>query len=145
MRSHMMGFELLERPQTEGLSARIHALVRGLVTNMNRSTYSPVTTRSLANKVGEGKRLDSLIVEWNTDSLSDPDRVILEFAMKATRSTYKITEKDAQAFRDNGLNDEVYVDVLNTVAIQTSHDRLANCLGISADSLPILASQEAAQ
>ena len=64
--------------------------------------------------------------------------MVLEFALKATRNAYKITAKDAQIFRDAGLTEEAYVDVLNTVAIQTSLDRLANCLGVVPDESPIL-------
>jgi hypothetical protein len=37
-----------------------------------------------------------------------------------------------------GLDDEAYVDVLNTVAIQTSLDRLANVLGVRVDEQPLL-------
>ena len=49
-----------------------------------------------------------------------------------------INEDDAQRFREVGLDDEAYVDVLNTVAIQTSLDRLANSLGVRPDQQPLL-------
>jgi hypothetical protein len=37
-----------------------------------------------------------------------------------------------------GLDDEAYVDILNTVSIQTSLDRLANALGVEPDPVPLL-------
>ena len=64
--------------------------------------------------------------------------VILDFGTKVARNAYKVTEDDAQQFRDVGLDDEAYVDVLNTVAIQTSCDRLANSLGVRPDPQPLL-------
>jgi alkylhydroperoxidase family enzyme len=54
------------------------------------------------------------------------------------RNHYKVTEKDAQSFREAGLDDEAYVDVLNTASIQTSLDRLANALGARPDPRPVL-------
>jgi alkylhydroperoxidase family enzyme len=66
------------------------------------------------------------------------DRAVLDFAHKATRNAYKVVAADAQSFRDVGLDDEAYIDVLNTVAIQTSLDRLANVLGVRPDSAPLL-------
>jgi len=38
-----------------------------------------------------------------------------------------------------GPDDEAYVDILNTVSIQTSLDRLANALGVRPDPVPLLA------
>ncbi len=72
---------------------------------------------------------------------SAQDRVVLDFTAKATRSAYKVEATDVQSFRDAGLDDEAYVDVLNTLAIQTSFDRLANALGVIPDSEPLLPRQ----
>lgn len=138
MRSHVMGLELLERPHSTTLPPRLHALVRGLVSNLNRCAYSAGTARALAESLGEGDAYDKLNENWDPGAWPDQDRVVLEFALKATRNAYKITAKDAQSFRDAGLTDEAYVDVLNTVAIQTSLDRLANSLGVVLDGSPIL-------
>ena len=66
--------------------------------------------------------------------------MVLEFARKTACSTYKITEKDAVSLREVGLDDEAYVDILNTVSIQTSLDRLANALGVRPDPTPLLPS-----
>ena len=66
------------------------------------------------------------------------ERLVLDFAAKLTRNAYKVTEKDALAFREARLGDEGYVEVLNTAAIQTSLDRLANALGVAPDETPLL-------
>ena len=63
---------------------------------------------------------------------------MLDFAAKMARNSYKVVPQDAQAFRDAGLGDEAYVDVLNTTSIQTSQDRLANVLGVTPDAQPLL-------
>ena len=74
-----------------------------------------------------------------TADLSPTDRVVLALATKFARNTYKVTEKDAISLREAGLDDEAYVDILNTVSIQTSLDRLANVLEVRPDAKPLLA------
>ena len=54
------------------------------------------------------------------------------------QATGQIAADDAQRFRSAGFDDESYIDVFNTVAIQTSLDRLANSIGVSADDRPLL-------
>jgi alkylhydroperoxidase family enzyme len=127
---HCLALELLEKPQSEQLSPRQHALVRALVSQLTRSAYGQVTARALLERVTGETQIP--------ETLSDADRVVLDFATKVARNAYKITEKDAAAFRDAGLGDEAYVDVLNTTSIQISLERLANCLGVRPDEAPAL-------
>jgi alkylhydroperoxidase family enzyme len=64
--------------------------------------------------------------------------VVLDFATKINRAPYKATGKDPESFRRVGLDDEAYVDVLNTVSIQTSIERVANMFGVVPDDAPLL-------
>ncbi len=66
------------------------------------------------------------------------ERAVLALATRFARNTYKVTEKDAISLREVGLDDEAYVDILNTVSIQTSLDRLTNTLGVRRDPVPLL-------
>lgn len=140
-RRHQLALELLEAPQSESLSARQHAMVRVLVSKLNRSRYSEPTSTALWLRVGgEPALLDRLREDPQDSDWSPEDRAVLRLATKFARNTYKITEKDAGSLRDVGLDDEAYVDILNTVSIQTSLDRLANALGVRPDSAPLLPS-----
>jgi uncharacterized peroxidase-related enzyme len=140
-RRHQLALELLEAPQSESLSARQHAMVRVLVSNLNRSRYSEPTSTALWLRVGgepalfDRLREDPLGSDWSAE-----DRAVLTLATKFARNTYKTTEKDAVSLREVGLDDEAYVDILNTVSIQTSLDRLANALGVQPDATPLLPS-----
>jgi uncharacterized peroxidase-related enzyme len=139
-RRQRMALELLERPQSGSLSARHHAMVRALVSQASRCRYSEPTTRALLERESGGPELWPRVCERGPAAEGrDPvDRVVLDFATKLARSAYKVTDKDAQSFREAGLDDEAYVDVLNTVSIQTSLDRLANVLGVAPDARAIL-------
>ena len=139
-RRHCLALELLEKPQSERLSPRHHAIARALVSQLTRSAYGQVTTRALLERItGDTGLWQRLAVEYPGPSWDSEDRVVIDFATKVARNAYKITDKDASSFRDAGLGDEAYVDVLNTASIQISLDRLTNCLGVRPDGKPLLA------
>lgn len=134
---HKLAIELLSAPQSASLSPRLHAMVRRLVNRRNDGEYFEETTRQQINS-HDPAVLGVLDTLSDIAEFEEVDRTVLGFADKLVRHAYKVTEKDAQSFRDCGLDDEAYVDVLNTVSIQTSLDRLCNSLGIQPDSGPLL-------
>jgi alkylhydroperoxidase family enzyme len=133
---HQLALQLLDAPQSGSLSPRLHAMVRRLANRRNAGEYFNHTTLEL---VSGYEQVVAQAIDGNFNSLDPVDRTVLQFADKLARHAYKVTEKDAQGFRDCGLDDEAYVDVLNTVSIQTSLDRLCSSLGIQADDKPLLA------
>ena len=114
-------------------------MVRVLVSHLGRGRYSEPTSKALLSRVPGGEELvdrlgrDTLDADWNPI-----DRAVLSLATKFVRNTYKVTEKDAIGLREVGLDDEAYVDILNTVSIQTSLDRLTNALGVQPDPVPLI-------
>jgi uncharacterized peroxidase-related enzyme len=137
--SHTLAMELLEKPQSSSLTPRQHAMVRALVSCLNRCNYFRETTQNfLEKKSNETDLYERLTNDYTEGGWEPTERVILNFAAKLTRNAYKVTEKDAESFRKVGLDDEAYVDVLNTTSIQTTLDRIANSLGVVPDSEPIL-------
>jgi len=139
-RRHLAALRLLEKPQTADLTARAHALVRARCTVLNRAPYTAVTTRALLERTtGDAALFERVQVPLQeADAWSDQEQAVLAFTDKLVRNAYKVTEKDAIAFREVGLSDEAYVDVLDTASIQTSLDRLANALGVAPDPEPCL-------
>jgi uncharacterized peroxidase-related enzyme len=139
-RRHRMALELLEAPRSASLPPRQHAMVRVLASHLCRSRYSEPTSNALLARVGcEPDLADRIRTEPLDSKWSPIDRAVLSIATKFARNTYKVGEKDAISLRDVGLDDEAYIDILNTVAIQTSLDRLANVLGVRSDPVPLLA------
>lgn len=134
---HKLALELLSAPQSSSLSPRLHAMVRRWVNRRNEGRYLEKTTRQLI-ATHDPSIAEAIDGDADFAKLGKVDRTVMEFADKLLKHAYKITEKDAQGFRDCGLDDEAYVDVLNTVSIQTSLDRLCNSLGIQPDSDPLL-------
>jgi uncharacterized peroxidase-related enzyme len=136
---HQLALDLLERPQSTTLSPFAHALVRAATVAWNRCDYFVPTAKALLEQRAEGAvKYEALLPDPLAIARNDQELAVLAFAKKLISNPYKITAKDAQSFRDAGLDDAAYVDVYNTVAIQTSLDRMANCLGVLADPGPLL-------
>lgn len=133
-RRHRLALELLEQPQSESLEPGLHAMVRRLVNRLNQGRYLDTTTQAQLSRYSNES--DQGLIERATGE--NADAVVLQFAEKLVRNAYKVTESDAEGFRCAGLDDEAYIDVLNTVSIQTSLDRLGNALGIARDEKPLL-------
>ena len=68
---------------------------------------------------------------FDIENNDEVTKIVLRFVDKVVLHAYKITAKDSESFHAFGLDDETYVDVLNTVSIQSSMDRLANALGVA--------------
>ncbi len=135
MARHHLALELIDRPQSITLPESLHRLARGRASLLNRSTYSSATAEAL---IDDPERLERLGAEAVDDGWSNRERAVLTLATKLVRHSYKITGGDAEAFRKAGLDDAAYVDVLNTVAIQTSLDRMAAALGVQPDPKPLI-------
>lgn len=136
---HKLALELLERPQSDSLSPRQHAMVRRQANRLNQGRYFEQTTARFLSSHEDADRLQQRLgADYGEFDWDARDRTVLDFVTKLVKNAYKVTAKDAQAFRDNGLDDRAYVDVLNTTSIQTSLDRLSNSLGVVADAGPII-------
>jgi uncharacterized peroxidase-related enzyme len=136
---HRRALELLEGPVTSSVTPRQHALVRALVSSLNRSPYGADTTRALLERTsGDPELWDTVTGDYTRVEWSPADRAILDFAAKMCRSSYRVTDKDFARFRDTELDEAAYVEVLNTVSIQTSIERVTNSLGVVPDGRPLL-------
>jgi alkylhydroperoxidase family enzyme len=121
---HTYMLQLLEKPQSEALPPRTHALVRAEVATTNRTSWANAT-------------IDTLLAR-HTGPLDEIDLMATSLAKKLVLTPWKVTGKDAEAFRGQGFEDEVYLDVLNTTAIQNALDRLSWALGVPDDAVPLL-------
>ena len=131
---HQMVLDLLEHPQTDTLTAPMHALVRAATVALGHCDYFRATVDALLERKCNGSiKYAQLLPDPPAIARTEQERVVLAFAEKLVKTPYKITAKDAQGFRDAGLDDKAYVDVFNTVALQCSLDRLANAIGVAAD------------
>ena len=132
--SMVLNLEILESPQSDRLTRRQHAIVRARTAAASRSEYASETIRAQLEAADEKPDLLLAATQPIAELARDAaDEVVFSFAEKAARNAYKITEKDAARFREVGLGDETYLDILGTVGLQLGLDRMAWATGVAPD------------
>jgi uncharacterized peroxidase-related enzyme len=81
-------------------------------------------------------------------ALPEPDRGILDYALKLTRTPAAIGQEDVQRLRDVGLDDRAIHDVCQVTAYYNFVNRMADGLGVEleaywGDEVPLVVSREA--
>ena len=75
----------------------------------------------------------ALMDDYRTADLTEPDRAMLDFAVKLTRSPQEMAEVDVAALRRNGFDDESIHEIVQIAALFNYYNRLADGLGIDAE------------
>ncbi len=65
--------------------------------------------------------------------LSPPDRGMLEFCEKLTRTPAAVTRTDVEGLRELGFDDAAIHDIVQVTALFNYYDRLADGLGIDSE------------
>jgi len=116
---HQEALSLLDKPQSKSLSRRQHAMVRALVSTLNRCAYSADTTRQyLLNETSDENLANTITSDYRQYDFDKQDRLILDFATKMACNSYKVVPKDAEAFTEAGLDHEAYVEIDSLVIVQ---------------------------
>jgi len=78
---------------------------------------------------GDPILVDYLLTNYRHAPLEPKDRAMLDFAVKMTTESYRMTEEDVEALRRVGWTDEDILDIAQVAAMFNFTNRLANALG----------------
>lgn len=68
--------------------------------------------------------------DYRQAPLSAPDRALLDFAVKLTKTPAGMTREDVEALRAHGFSDTAIHDAVQVTALFNYYNRLADGLGI---------------
>ncbi len=74
--------------------------------------------------------VESLVADPGTASVSQPERAMLNYAIKLTRTPAEMQEADVQALRDAGFDDRALFDINHVTAYYNYVNRIADGLGV---------------
>ena len=74
--------------------------------------------------------VDHLLSNYRYADLDPRDRVMLDFAIKVTRTPAECAEEDVAGLRSAGYSDEDILHIAELTAIFNYNGRLANALGL---------------
>lgn len=70
------------------------------------------------------------MTDYRQAKLDPPDRAMLDFAVKLTRTPATVCETDLDALRKLGFDDPAIHDIVQVTALFNYYDRLADGLGV---------------
>lgn len=113
-----------------GLSEAQREMIGVVVSATNRCLYC-VTSHGAAVRAltGDPVLADQLATNYRHARLEPRERAMLDFAVRVTEESYRLTEADVEALREAGWSDEDVFDIAETAAMFNLTNRLANALG----------------
>ena len=66
--------------------------------------------------------------------MAPADRAMLDYCVKLTKDPSSMRQTDVQCLRDHGFDDTAISDIAQTAALFNYYDRLADGLGIDAET-----------
>lgn len=112
------------------LSRREREMIAVVVSSENRCEYCLATHSSYLREItGDAILPDILMHNYRRADITKRERALLDFAVKMTNESFKMTEADLKPLREQGLNDEAIGELAQVGAMFNYTNRLLNALG----------------
>lgn len=72
--------------------------------------------------------------DYTRADLAAPDRAMLDYAIKLTRSPEEMIREDVQALRAHGFTDDAIQEITQITALFAYYNRIADGLGIDGEA-----------
>ena len=77
--------------------------------------------------------VDALVDDYTRATVSEPERVMLDYVVKLTKDATQITQKDHQQLRQNGFDDKAILQLTLIASWFNYINRVADALGVGRD------------
>ncbi len=79
----------------------------------------------------DSKKIEELNIDYQSSSLSEKDKAILDLALKVSNESYKILEKDHENLRTKyGMTDQQILEVITIASLFNFINRFVDALGV---------------
>ena len=77
----------------------------------------------------DSKKVEELGNDYQSSSISDKEKAILDFALKITNESYKIIEKDHENLKKHGMTEQQILEVISIASLFNFINRFVDALG----------------
>lgn len=114
----------------DGVSPAEREMIAVVVSAENRCEYCLGShTSYLRGHIKDPVKAELLSHNYRRADLSTRERTMLDFAVKMTNESEKMSPDDLAILREEGFSDEAIFDIAQVVAMFNSTNRMANALG----------------
>jgi uncharacterized peroxidase-related enzyme len=119
----------------EGMDRRRFEIATIAAARALRSTYCAAAhSQFLRDVCGDEATMRAMASDPTGETLSAPDRAVMQFATKVAVDASSIVQADVDELRQQGLTDADVADVIFAVAARSFFTRVLDALGVEADS-----------
>jgi uncharacterized peroxidase-related enzyme len=123
-------YDFLMRNEDSDLSRKEREMIALAVSSENRCEYCLGSHSAYLREITGDPVLPDLITHnYRRAPLSERERTILDFAVKMTNASFKMSPDDLQPLRDLGLSDEAIFEIVQVAGMFNLTNRMANALG----------------
>ncbi len=134
MEAHLNLYETIMFGES-GLSRAQREMIAVVVSNANKCHYWTVHHGESLRLAANDDHLMSDIVQGIAKAnISKEEKVMLDYAQKLTRESYRITEKDIKELRNAGFSERDIFDINQVAAYFNYVNRIADGLGVTLET-----------
>jgi len=123
-------YDFLMRSEESALSRPLRETIALVVSTENRCEYCLASHSAyLRGLIDDHVKADVLTHNYRRAELTECERALLDFAVKLTHDSFKMTPEDLEPLRAQGLSDEAIFEAAQVAAMFNFTNRLANALG----------------
>jgi uncharacterized peroxidase-related enzyme len=123
-------YDFLMRDEASPLSRAEREMIGLVVSTENRCEYCLGAHGAyLRELISDHVKAEVITHNYRRADLTGRERAMLDFAVKLTNESYRMTPEDLEPLRQEGFSDEAIFEVAQTAAMFNFTNRLANALG----------------
>ncbi len=77
----------------------------------------------------DSKKIEELNKDYQSSSLSEKEKAVLDFSLKITNQSYKITEKDHENLKKHVMTEQQILEVISVACLFNFINRFVDALG----------------
>jgi len=101
-----------------------------VVSKNNACSYCVGAHSMMLKAIGyDSKKIEELNEDYQSSSLSEKEKAVLDFSLKVTNESNKITEKDHENLKKHGMTEQQILEVISVASLHNLINRLVDALG----------------
>jgi len=101
-----------------------------VVSKNNACSYCVGAHNMMLKAIGfDSKKIEELNKDYQSSSLSEKEKAVLDLSLKVTNESYKITEKDHENLKKHGMTEQQILEVISVACLFNFINRFVDALG----------------
>jgi len=105
-------------------------MIAVVVSKNNACSYCVGAHSMMLRAIGfDSKKIEELNKDYQSSSLSEKEKTVLDLSLKVTNESYKITEKDHDNLKKHGMTEQQILEVISIASLLNFINRFVDALG----------------